>query len=62
MNTMPEQMTPQREPFAGTQHLLLLVLATLIVFLLRRFGLLPPNTTGTPTTKWRGEREIDVLL
>lgn len=45
-----------------SQHLLLLILATLVVLLLRRPGLLPPNPTRTPTTEWRSKREIDVLL
>ena len=46
-----------------TSRLLLLLIAALLVILaLSGLGLLSPNTTWAATTKWRGEREVDVLL
>ena len=44
------------------QHLLLILLTLVIILLLSSLCLLPPDTAGTPATKWRSQSEIDVLL
>ena len=52
-----------RESFLLMHNLLLVLLASIVVTtLLGGLGLLPPDTTGAATTKWRGEGEVDVLL
>jgi hypothetical protein len=42
--------------------LFLLSLITTVLLGLCSLGLLSPHTAWTPTTEWRGEREVDVLL
>ena len=61
---MPEPRNPSMlHPNAiKLQHLLLILLTLVIILLLSSFGLLPPDTAGTPATKWRSQSEIDVLL
>ena len=48
----------------GASCLLFLLLATLlaVTLALSGLGLLSPHTTWAASTKWRGEREVDVLL
>ena len=43
-------------------HLLFLFLLLAVVLLLGGLSLLSPDTAGTPATKRRGQREVDVLL
>ena len=45
-------------------HLLFFLLSVIATFLLslRSLRFLPPHTAGTPATKRRREREVDVLL
>lgn len=61
---MPELRNPSMlHPNAvKLQHLLLILLTLVIILLLSSLGLLPPDTAGTPATKWRSQSEIDVLL
>lgn len=45
-----------------TNLLLVLFLLLFIITLLSGLGLLAADTSGTSTTEWRGESEVDVLL
>lgn len=48
---------------AIASHLLLfLITVTLFILLLCSLSLLPPDTAWSPTTEWRSQREVDVLL
>jgi hypothetical protein len=61
---VPSCLTPViHESFLLTCSLLLVLLASIVVTtLLGGLGLLPPDTTGTAATEWRGQGEVDVLL
>jgi hypothetical protein len=52
-----------RESFLLRRNLLLVLLSGILVTtLLGGLGLLPPDTTRTAATKWRGQGKVDVLL
>ena len=58
----PLKMTVPNTHRTWYNYLLLVLILFLLVTLLAGLGLLAADTSGTATTEWRGESEVDVLL